>query len=549
MTDEVEKRFKAIEERIQTIEETLKLSQSKPQSVPAPVATPRIALQTPLPTSPTSSASMGATEILGWGSVAALILAASYVIRMAVSIGWLTPVRQIVLTFIFGLTLIAIGFSLKEKHPRYASLLPGAGLVILFLADYGGHLYYKLLSPLYAIVGVMVICAFALVIARVFSSDLYPLVAVAGSYSAPILLKTFHQDPLDLAIYFTAWGLLFCWYAIKVGQRRVYLLAAYLALIIFDSAWRSGLSGDWEGAITFQIVQFFLFTTATAIFSIVYKAPLGICSVRSHLPVLMIFYFLQYSTLQQHLPQWAPWIACWSFAALLGVYAVMKAYFSWMGASRLIIAIYGAVVLFHAVYLELLPDRTRPWVSLGIILVLGFLISSHPKDVFNWSPLFYMAIIIFVLSDSRLLLSWEIYQVPGHQLLLPLYAIALYVGYSLVQEQHEMDQFSPWLLYLGHANAMVAAAQLLHGQLAISLTWGVLAVTTLLIATQLANKGVGRSALFVFAVFAVKVWLFDLSGADPLVRIACLLVLGSSLYVGGLLYQKIAKLPDTAART
>ncbi|MBX3327871.1 MAG: DUF2339 domain-containing protein [Nitrospira sp.] len=544
MMEEFEARIKAIEDRLRTVEETLKTRQTVPRPVSSSVVIPHPTPQPIRAITPAATPTTGATEILGWGSVAALILAASYVIRLAVSVGWLTPVRQVVLAALFGATLIGIGFGLKEKNPRYASFLPGAGLVILFLSDYGGHLYYNLLTPIEAIVGIMLICSAALILGRFFNGELYPLVAVIGSYSSPVLLKTFQQDPFDLSIYFSAWSLLYCWYAIKVGLRRVYLLAAYLALIIFDNAWRSGNPEYWEGAITFQLVQFCLFSATTAYFSVVHKVPLEMRSVKSHLPILIIFYFLQYTTLLQHLPAWAPWIACWSFAVLLGIYALMKAYFAQMGASRFIIAIYGAVVMFHAVYLELLPDQTRPWVSLGLILAIALLARTRTEHIFNWSPLFFTAIIVFVISDGRLFLSWETHEIPGHKILLPLYAVALYVGYSLLQGQLEMAPFSPWLLYMGHANTMVAASQLLHGRLAISLIWGVLAVATLLIATQISNKGLGQSALFVFAAFAIKVWLFDLSGTDPLVRIGCLLVLGTSLYVGGLLYQKIDKLPN-----
>jgi uncharacterized membrane protein len=43
----------------------------------------------------------------------------------------------------------------------------------------------------------------------------------------------------------------------------------------------------------------------------------------------------------------------------------------------------------------------------------------------------------------------------------------------------------------------------------------------------------------IFALSAIKVMLFDLSGATPLVRIASLAVLGVSFYLGGWLYKKI----------
>ncbi len=550
--DEFEGRFHAIDVRLQAIEEALKLRSAAPPSYAAPPSIPAPPRHTARPASSSTPAippTPTATAILGWGSMAALILAASYLIRLAITVGWLTPVRQVVLAALFGLVLIFIGFTVKAKHPRYASFLPGAGLVILFLADYGGHLYYSLITPLQATIGVVLICGVALVLGRVFEGEFYPLVAVIGSYSAPVLLTTFHQNPLDLAIYFSAWSVLYCWYAIKVERRQVYLLAAYLALIVFDYAWRDGNPTQWHAAVTFQLLQFLLFTGATAIFSVVHQAPLEMRSVKSHLPVLLIFYFLQYTILREHLPTWAPWIACSSLVVLLSAYALARAYSVSASAGRLIIAAYAAVVMLHAGYLELLPDRLRLWVGLGLIVLMAGYASLHSEHAINWWPVFAAAIMIFLINDGRLLLEWEVQEVPGYKFLIPLYAIALYVGYGLLQSQRDLALYSPWLLYMGHANTMAGAGQLFHGRLAISLIWALLAMATLLVAIRLSNKSLGQSALFVFGAFGIKVWLFDLSGADSLVRIGCLLVLGASLYVGGLLYQKMVELPNAVART
>jgi uncharacterized membrane protein len=160
--------------------------------------------------------------------------------------------------------------------------------------------------------------------------------------------------------------------------------------------------------------------------------------------------------------------------------------------------------------------------------------------------LFAIAAFIFLLNYGRLLFGWELSEVPGYKFLIPLYAVALYVGYWLTQRSPDFAPSQMALLYMGHINTMAGAGQLFEGRLVISLIWGVLAVATLLISIQFRNKSLGRSALFVFGAFAAKVWLFDLSGTEPLVRIGCLLVLGASLYVGGLLYQKVDELPKPA---
>ncbi len=76
------------------------------------------------------------TQVLGWSGAGALVLAAVYFIRLAVDAGWLTPERQAGLAALSGIGLIWIGFwigfALRKADRRYASLLPAAGIVILF---------------------------------------------------------------------------------------------------------------------------------------------------------------------------------------------------------------------------------------------------------------------------------------------------------------------------------------------------------------------------------------------------------------------------------
>ena len=129
--------------------------------------------------------------------------------------------------------------------------------------------------------------------------------------------------------------------------------------------------------------------------------------------------------------------------------------------------------------------------------------------------------------------------VPASEVLVVLFAVGLYVGYYFVKRTRSLEELSIVLLLAGHVAAMAAAVQVFDSRFAISIWWGLLALACLSI--SLVNKDVvlGNSSLLVFAFSAGKVFLFDLSGADPIVRIGCLVALGISLYVGGLLYQKV----------
>jgi uncharacterized membrane protein len=132
----------------------------------------------------------------------------------------LTPERQVGLAALCGVGMICVGLVLRKANRTYASLLPAAGIVILFAAVFGAHLYYEFIAAPMATGCVAVICIVAMWLGRVFDNKLYVLFAVVGAYLTPFLLPVWHANLLDLLIYYSAWSLLFCGYAILLGGRQ-----------------------------------------------------------------------------------------------------------------------------------------------------------------------------------------------------------------------------------------------------------------------------------------------------------------------------------------
>jgi hypothetical protein len=120
----VEERLAAIEARLAKLE-----SPSDTQQVPA-VPAPQVSqpAKPPLINKPVTHTTPLATQLLGWGGATALVLAASYIIKLALISGWLTPERQIAIAVLGGLLMIALGLKLRNHDSSYASLLPAGGL-------------------------------------------------------------------------------------------------------------------------------------------------------------------------------------------------------------------------------------------------------------------------------------------------------------------------------------------------------------------------------------------------------------------------------------
>lgn len=544
-----EDRIRRLEERLSAIEERLGISKPvEPPTQAAPLPPPPTPLPTPSRPSPAPVAATPprvrrpeATTILGWSGVAALVLAAAYLVRLAIDYGWLTPIRQVALALLGGVALIGLGVAFRHHERRYLALLPAGGIVILFITAYGAHHYHHLAGPWPTAVAVTVICLLALGLREIIDNELYTIFPVAGSYTIPVLLPGLRPWGPDLYIHFVAWGILFSWYAIRTKRRRIYLLAAYLAFIVFDFVWRSRNLPWWEQEAIFLFVQFLIFTTATIVFSIRHRAPLGTNGAIAHLPVLLIFYFLEYSVLYRHIPDWAPWIAFASVGLVWTAYSIARGRIGEeLAAGRNVVTVYAAVVLLHAGYLDLLPDEWRGWATLAAVVIAGVVMWKMPSLARTLWPFAILILVCVAHNELRVLIGEELKTVPLWQLMLVLYAALPYVGYALrTREPALWGGQAGLLLALGHANTMTAAIHLFDSRLVVSLVWGILAVTSLVIAIVVSDRTLGRSALVIYAASGMKVLLFDLSGAAPLVRIGCLVVLGITLYAGGLLYKRI----------
>lgn len=483
------------------------------------------------------------TQIMGWTGATLLVLAAAYLIRLVYDTGWLTPPRQLGLAVLGGVALIVAGLRLRRLDSGYASLLPAGGLVVFFLAIYGAHLYYHLIGAGVATTAVICNCLLALWLGRIFASEIYGLFAVLGSYSAPLLLPALNGSVLDLAIYFSAWSVVFCLYALAIGNRRPYLLAGYMALIAFQVLWEQLARSQWGVALVFQSLQFAVFLGTAIAFSVRHERPMTQAEGVAHLPLLLLFYALQYAILSRHLPALAPWVALGSAAVLLLAYAVARrALGVSLAAGGFIVGAYVALVLFHAVYLELLPDHWAPWVVLVVLPAAALFVTRPSADAALMGPLKWLLVGLLALNYVRVVLMDDSGGAGQATLLSLLYTAELYAAY-LIGRSHVA--LRPWLvlaLYAAHIGLMGVVLRSFDNALLVSLAWGALALAALVLAFRYQDQDLGKSALFIFVASLVKVMLFDLAGAAPLVRIGSLVVVGLSLYVGGLLYKRVVAL-------
>lgn len=555
---EIRLQLQRLEARLATLERAAGIATSPPPTAPtsptptptsAAAAAPRTVSAPARPAAPAKSASDDGNLAARWmagGAAVAFLLAAVYLLRVVYDSGWLTPAREVALAALGGGALVVGGLLLARIDRAYAAWLPAAGSVILYVAAYGGHLYYELISRNAAIAAVAATSVLTLWLGRRFDSSIFVVFAVLGTYLFPLWLPTRGTPVDDLLVYFAAWSIAYAIFALQDARRLVYVLAMYCSLLGFQLVWMlAGNSGDWPQVVLFQLFQFVLFSVTAVAFSIMHRRAMDAVTAGAHGVALFYFYALEYTVLHANAPELAGLLALGSAVFVLLGYVVARGFLpaAQRGAGAVLVSSYCSVVTAHILFFEWLPAGLIPWAALLSPLLL---VAATPLFRDTPGALWPVRIVsgfLFVTGFLAALMADDHAPTPLPDLVLFAYAGALYLGYLLLRDRSGSDAGTA-LLYAGHVSAMLAFSRVLDSGFTISVAWALLALALLVLAISTRDRNLGRSSLLVFAASGLKTLLVDLHGSDSLLRVLTLLVVGASLYAGGWLYQRIFRDPE-----
>lgn len=538
----LQEQLKSIEHRLSRIEKILRISNSNPwvkEDTPS---------QQPLPTPPKpNDLEVNSANWLGVIAIICFVVAAAFIIKLSIASGWLTPERQLGLSALFGIGLIIAGFILLKSDRSYASLLPGAGIIILYLTTFAANSYYFLITFEYALALTALISVLCIWLYTKIKMDIYAITAALGAYLAPVILSMYSGLAMNSGILFSLYYFLICSVAfgtisIWLKSRSLILISSYLAILM------SSLIGIfWEQDILTAgvlAVQFLIFAACTYLYTLKNLTPLTNTDSWSFLPILLLFYAVEYYLLDRVYPGFAPWISLGFAVFLIALYFSAKKYFPDNLNSQAVILAYVSIVCFHSIYLELLPYSFHPWLF-GILL---FAIACLP---FNFSTQTNKDAFLFPKLAVLIILILEYYSIVSHLLderemgWLPVAFFSLAALWFVLA-------FAQKKLSISHSNGnlLLCAAHLLAveglyrltfniSSLAVSVSWLLYAVAVMVLAFYRKDKSMAKSALLVLALAAGKALLYDAASAATIVRILCLLLTGAVLYICGLFMRKI----------
>lgn len=557
-----ESSLRDFDRRLRRIESALGLRDEAPAMAPsAPAVNPiPTATSSPMPTpthakkesAPPLSKTVGGSTGLLLGAVAGLclILAAVLMIKLAIDSGWLTPVRQVWVTTLFGGLCIATAFVRSLSDPRYASILPGIGVAVLNIAVYGAAFVHRLVEPDTAYIAVNAIAVLCLALYSLLRQDLYVIYAVVGTHLGFIFLGDSAPASEMNLLMLISWNVVFGQLSVRIGSRRLLAVVAYFgfASVYFISLYSALLPAAITQGILFVIYLFF-----TIRYSRLSGRPLTESEAWSLFPPLLVFYMTEYHWLSQLVGPITPYLFL-GFAALVwtAYLSAARAMKMQLASGKLVYLFVGAT-LIHSFFFQIVPDELKPLAGLAIG---GALLAGRRRLDFRGEHfgLAFLGLLTGLLGFFIALIG----QSESSEMFRIVNGVAYGGGllaYAILASREGTDRslrdFAAILAHLQWMTALYRARTLLGIEsfsLAVTVLWILYAFTVFGMGYARRLAWLCRSCLLILGFCIGKLMIYDVWNQSAGVRVISLAGLGVALYAFGFLMRKVAQW-DGVART
>lgn len=503
---------------------------------------------------------------LGWVAVVSLIFGMAFFLRYAIQNDWIGPLGRVAVGAVVGAALVFGGWNYHRRGWRvFSQMLTGAGVIVLYLATYSAFGFYHLLPrPMAAMFLAIVVVESAILALRCDSLGV-ALTAVLGGLATPLLMHSDHDQYVALFTYLAVLDSA----VVLLVLARPWPAVGTVALLGTQGLFWSWYSGNYHPeklswALGFQAVVFLLFL-ADALGTYVLKRRRAGPEHSARLILGAAFWFL-------------------------AVYALFNEdYGPWMGSAAVAMAVVYA--LLARLMLACRPDQSGPLLA-TLAVSVGFVALAFPIQAdAQWVALGWMAQAAVLwwfglrvqaptlrglaaglasLALVRLLAFDMPYEAREpflpivNEFALPAIGVAacLLAGVAAsrrFKRQIRLDErvlvamaglggvLLLWLVLsvdcYGYFDAQASARDDAHwrwlGQMSLSILWAVFATVVLACGFRLRLAPLRWTALGLYVVTVVKVFLVDMAELDQIYRIVAFFVLAIFLGVAAWAYQRI----------
>ncbi|MFD2565442.1 DUF2339 domain-containing protein [Aquimarina rubra] len=280
----------------------------------------------------------------------------------------ISPLTRIILGYLTGIGLIAVGMKLKKKYENFSAVLVSGAMAILYFITFLAYSLYDLFPQLFAF-GLMVLFTIFTVFAAIqYNKQVIAHIGLVGAYAVPFLLSDGSGKVTVLFSYMAIINIGILIISLQKYWKPLYYSSFILTWLIYFSWYAMSYETDthFGSASIFLFVFFATFYFIFLVYKLRKKEKFGTGDVLLQLMNAFVFYGIGFSLLNDH-----P-----TGEQLLGVFTLGNA------------IIHFAVSVF--IYRLKLADRNLFYFTSGMVLV--FISIAFPVQLDgNWVTLLWAA--------------------------------------------------------------------------------------------------------------------------------------------------------------
>ncbi len=479
------------------------------------------------------------SNVLGYVGAACLLFAIILLIKFSIDSGWLTPVRQMLMATLFGLSLIFVPTLKKIEDRTYVSILPATGIAILHLTIYGCVFFHSLFPPLIGLIGTALVSGLSLLLLSKFREETFALMAAGGTYLGALFLRDSFSSLTYFSLYLLAWNIIFASTAIKLKIRSIIVMCAYFSLFVVVVVSSSSQADLKWPVVALQTIQIIIYSLATFLYTVKNQAKLTSSEAHQFFPIYLFFYGHTFYILDSMDPYYATAFAVIFSVSLLVLHetAKTKMRLEKMNSTSVIYS-FITLVLAHSIFFVAMDDFFR-YATVAIILIAFTFSKNYPtRSEFNGVKIILGLVIAYGIlnlsfttgttSNLALVIFGFIYG-----------AIAIYHSTKGIQTHQQI------VLAIAHSQFIIAIFRLkdIIGEYGVPQLW---ILYSFIVLYRGMKKQDATTAKSVFPVIFIAIVYFVFNSFGMLgqgQRIISLLIIGGLVYACGYFYRRINTAP------
>ena len=233
--------------------------------------------------------------------IAVLVIGVAIGAKYSIEHELISPLTRIVLGYLVGAGLCAVGLKLKAKYEAYSAVLVSGAIAIMYFITFAAYSFYSLIPQGLAFALMVGFTGFIVTAAVHYNRQVVALIGLVGAYAVPFLLSEGSGQVVILFSYVFIINVGILILAFKRSWNILYYSAFALTWLLFGSWFGTQYNRDTQFglAFTFLLLFFAQFYAIFLAYKMVRGEALRIADVALLLLNAFIFYGMGYSMLAE----------------------------------------------------------------------------------------------------------------------------------------------------------------------------------------------------------------------------------------------------------